>query len=120
GGWGTGNAVWDRTTRLGPAGSMGGPAQGKPLRPWKPMVGSPVNGDVLLDEGETGVLPPEHATQTALTLRTKTAGRYLIAKSPVRKRLTKLYVPNRTCAYQPFSQVTSRARHDRGRAVSAL
>jgi hypothetical protein len=38
--------------------------------------------DVVVDEGETGV-PSEHAAQTALTLRTKAAGRYLIAKPPI-------------------------------------
>jgi hypothetical protein len=51
------------------------------------MVGSVDNDKEVLaafviDEGETGV-PPEHAAQTALTLRTKAAGRYLIAKPPI-------------------------------------
>jgi hypothetical protein len=73
------DSVYELMAQLGLVGGIGGPEQGNPLRPSKPMVGSPVDADVVGDEGETVVPPPEHATQMALKLRTKAAGRCLIA-----------------------------------------
>jgi hypothetical protein len=64
----------------------GGPEQPNPPSPSKLMV---MNNPVVADEGETGV-PPTHAMQTTLTLRTKAAGRCLIVNLLPETRLTEI------------------------------